>query len=97
MTTTSKTRRHFTEAAREAAALARQQKREYRERFPEDHKLVMVVVRAGDTPKGFHWQIRRFGQMEPVAESPGDFTDPAEAGRLGRAALSGMKGESPPS
>lgn len=91
MLSCNKTRRHFTEAAREAAALARQRKRDHRTRFPDDHKLVMVVVRAVDPIMGFHWQIRRFGQMSPVAESCDIFPSPVEAGRLGEAVLTGMK------
>lgn len=93
MPTCEKTRRHFTEAAREAAAAARQRKREHRAQFPEEHQLVMVVVRAGDTPRGFVWQIRRYGHMLPVAESPRVFDDPAEAERCGQAVLDGMRGE----
>ena len=93
MLSCNKTRRHFTEAAREAAALARQRKRDHRSRFPDDHKLVMVVVRAAGPTMGFHWQIRRFGQMSPVAESCDRFVCPVEAGRRGEAALTGMKSE----
>lgn len=91
MASTSKTRRHFTEAAREAAALARRRKREHRLEFPEDHKLVMVVVRAADTPMGFGWQIRRFGHVQPVAQSPDHFSSPVDAGRSGQAALERLK------
>ena len=88
-----KTRRHFTEAAREAAAAARKRKREHREQYPEDHKLVMLVVRAGDLSTSFRWQIRRFGQMSPVAESRDRFSDPTEAARLGQATLILLKRE----
>ena len=97
MATTSDTtpRRHFTEAAREAAALARQRKRDHRLQFPHDHELVMVVVRAADTPTGFGWQIRRFGHMQPVAQSPGCFGNPVEAGRSGQAALDRLRGSAP--
>jgi hypothetical protein len=91
MLSCNKTRRHFTEAAREAAALARQRKRDHRSRFPDDHKLVMVVVRAAGPAMGFHWQIRRFGQMSPVVESRDRFVCPVEAGRWGQAALTDMK------
>lgn len=87
-----KTRRHFTDAAREAAALARQRKREHKVQFPEEHQLMMVVVRASEGPRGFAWQIRRFGQMLPVAQSAGTFTDPDDAGRSGQAMLDGMRG-----
>ncbi|RYC32701.1 hypothetical protein D3273_06315 [Lichenibacterium minor] len=92
MPTCEKTRRHFTEAAREAAALARQRKRDHKTQFPEEHQLVMVVVRAADRPRGFAWQIRRFGHMEPVAQSADTFVDPADAGRSGQAVLDGMRG-----
>ena len=97
MATTSDTppRRHFTEAAREAAALARQRKRDHRLRFPEDHEYVMVVVRAAETPTGFGWQIRRFGHMEPIARSPACYETPVEAGRSGEAALARMRGAPP--
>ena len=91
MASISKTRRHFTEAAREAAALARQRKREHRLEFPEDHKLVMVVVRAEETPTGFGWQIRRFGHIQPVAQSPDHFSSPVDAGRSGLAALERLR------
>lgn len=92
MPTCEKTRRHFTEAARDAAALARQRKREHKARYPEEHQLAMVVVRAADRPRGFAWQIRRFGQMQPVAQSTGTFTDAGDAGRSGQAMLDGMRG-----
>lgn len=92
MSSCDSTRRHFTEAAREAAALSRRRKREHREQFPEDHQLVMVVVRAAEVPEGFGWQIRRYGLMQPVAESRDRFGDPIEAGRSGKAALELMKG-----
>lgn len=91
MASTTKTRRHFTEAAREAAASARQRKRDHRLQFPEDHKLVMVVVRAAETPTGFGWQIRRFGHIAPVAQSPDHFSSPVDAGRSGLAALERLK------
>lgn len=97
MPSTNGTRRHFTEAAREAAALARQRKREHRTQHPEDHDLVMVVVRAADIPAGFGWQIRRFGQMQPVAQSPDRFSSPVDAGRSGEAALRRMKADGPTS
>lgn len=89
--TSNTTRRHFTEAAREAAALARRLKREHRQQFPEEHNLVMVVVRAADGPAGFGWQIRRFGHMQPVAQSPDHFSSPVEAGRSGQVALDRMR------
>lgn len=92
MSSCNKTRRHFTEAAREAAVLARQRKREHRIQHPEDHTLAMVVVRAAEVPLGFGWQIRRFGHLEPVAESATRFRDPTEAGRSGQAALDGIRG-----
>lgn len=91
MPTCETTRRHFTEAAREAAALARQRKRERKAQFPEEHQLVMVVVRAAGVPRGFAWQIRRFGQTQPVAQSADTFTDPDEANRAGQATLDGMR------
>ena len=91
MSTTSKSRRSFTEAAREAAALARQRKRDLRLQFPDDHEFVMVVVRAAETPTGFGWQIRRFGHLQPVAESASYFKDPTDAGRSGEVALAQFK------
>ncbi len=92
MVTCEKTRRHFTEAAREAAAVARRRKREHKAQFPEEHQLVMVVVRASARPQDYAWQIRRFGQMEPVAQSADIFTDPVLAGRSGQTVLDGMRG-----
>lgn len=91
MSTCEKSQRRFTEAAREAAALARQRKREHRAQFPEEHQLVMVVVRAVDVPRAFAWQIRRFGHMEPVERSAGTFLDPAEAARAGQAVLDELR------
>lgn len=91
MSTCEKSQRRFTEAAREAAALARRRKREHRAQFPEQHQLVMVVVRAVDVPRAFAWQIRRFGHMEPVERSSGTFVDPAEAARCGQSVLDGMR------
>ncbi len=91
MTTTIKSRRNFTEAARQAAALARQRKRDLRLQFPDDHEFAMVVVRAAQTPTGFGWQIRRFGHLQPVAESSGTFSDPATAARSGEVALAQFK------
>ena len=96
MSSTNNTRRHFTEAAREAAAAARQRKKEHRLQFPDDHKLVMVVVRAAEIPLGFGWQIHRFGEMSPVARSDGPFGSPVEAGLSGEAALARMKDGVPP-
>ena len=53
MSSCDKTRRHFTAAAREAAALARRRQREHRLLSPEDHELMMAVVWAVETPAGF--------------------------------------------
>ena len=92
MSICEKTRRHFTEAAREAAAVARRRKRDHKAQFPEEHQLVMVVVRAAQEPRGFSWQIRRFGQMAPVAQSTDTFLDPAVAGLSGQAVLDDMRG-----
>lgn len=91
----NKTRRHFTEAAREAAALARQRKREDRAQNPEDHALTMVVVRRGGASAGFGWQIRRFGRVEPVAASAVAYDDAGEAASFGQAALGAMKISAP--
>lgn len=91
MPTGEKIRRHFTEAARDAAASARRRKREHKAQFPQEHQLVMVVVRAADGPRAFAWQIRKFGHMEPVAHSVDTFPDPADAGRLGQMALDRMR------
>ena len=91
MPSCDKTRRHFTEAARHAAALARQRKREHRAEFPEEHQLVMVVVRAADGPRSFAWQIRGYGRMQPVAQSEGTFGDAAEAERSGLAVLDTLR------
>ena len=51
----------------------------------------MVVVRAAEAPRGFAWQIRRFGHMYPVAQSSDTFLDPADAGRPGQAVLDGRR------
>jgi hypothetical protein len=91
----NKTRRHFTEAAREAAALARQRKRDERAQNPDNHALAMVVVRQAGTAPGFGWQIRRFGHIEPVAASAVAFHDPVEAARSGQAALDALKAAAP--
>ena len=52
----SKTARHFTDAAREAALAARRAKREEPDTFglPE-----LFVVKAGD--QSYTWELRRFG------------------------------------
>lgn len=91
MSICDKNQRRFTEAAREAAAQARRLKREHRAQFPEDHQLVMVVVRAAEDPRAFAWQIRRFGHRDPVERSAGGFPDPTEAARAGQAVLDGMR------
>ncbi len=51
----------------------------------------MVVVRAAELPTGFGWQIRRFGHMQPVAQSPQRFASPVDAERSGEVALAQMK------
>ncbi len=53
-----KTRRHFTEAARRAAALARKLKLEQPRRFGEPE---LFVVRPCAAVQAYAWQIRRFG------------------------------------
>lgn len=92
MPVSDKTQRRFTEAAREAAAVARRRKREHRAQFPELHQLVMVVVRAVAAPRAFTWQIRRFGHVDPVRSSSDVFLDPGEAARSGQAVLDDMRG-----
>ena len=53
-------RRHFTDAARAAARLARERKREVRAAMGSDVPEIFVV-RHGDCTLQFHWEIRRFG------------------------------------
>lgn len=95
MPSCSTTGRHFTEAAREAAARARQRKREHREQFPDDHEFALTVVRAAGAPTGFGWQIRRFGHMSPVAQSRDIYRSLTDAECSGRTALDRLKGSSP--
>ena len=79
-----KTRRHFTEAAREAA-LAR--RREIAA-LPKDPSgtLALFVVRGAERGNDYGWEIRRFGAIV-VARSACGFPGPAAARQAGEDAL----------
>ena len=81
-----KTRRHFTEAARAAAALARKAKREEPRHFGEPE---LFVVRPSGAASDFAWQIRRFGGVIVATGRPA-FPTMAAALEAGRAALDGL-------
>ncbi|WP_237481231.1 hypothetical protein [Lichenibacterium dinghuense] len=78
------TRRHFTDAARAAAAAARKAKREGPDRFGQPE---MFVVKAGE--RAFTWELRRFGGVV-LQRGPEGFRDTASARADGEAALTDM-------
>lgn len=68
----AKTRRRFTQAARDAALA----KRRELAALPKDPagSLQVFVVRGADQSNAFVWEIRRFGAIT-VARSAGGFSD----------------------
>ena len=79
--------RHFTEAARKAAALARKAKLEEPRRFGEPE---LFVVRPSEAVRGFAWQIRQFGGIVLATGDVG-FPTSAAAREAGRQALEGLE------
>ena len=83
----TKTRRHFTQAARDAAALARRERREARLALRDQDRLAIFVVRASEPENRFRWEIRRFGLLNPVQESSEVYDSPKLAQAVGQEAL----------
>ncbi len=81
------TRRHFTQAARDAAAIARRERRDARLAQRDEDRLAMFVVRANEPQNRFRWEIRRFGLLDPVQESPEVYDSPTQAKAVGEQAL----------
>ena len=81
-----KTRRHFTEAARAAAALARKARREQPRRFGEPE---LFVVRPSEWSRDYAWQIRRFGGVV-LMTAPSGFPTSTAALEAGRSALASL-------
>ena len=83
----AKTRRHFTEAARQAAL----QRRREIAAMPKEPSgtLAMFVVRGAARGNDYGWEIRRFGAIV-VARSLEGFPAPLAARQAGEAALRTM-------
>lgn len=77
-------RRHFTEAARAAAAIARAKRAALKAATKND--LEVFVLRPKHGGQDYTWQIRKFGGLI-VAEGEASFPSIAEARRDGLAAL----------
>ncbi len=82
----AKCRRHFTEAAREAAKAARLRKRE--QGLPRGLPEVFVV-RTGVGPLSYGWEIRVHGGVV-LGKGNRTFTEVAEARRAGESIREGM-------
>lgn len=82
-----KARRHFTEAAREAA-LARRREIAAQPKAPTD-ALALYVVRGAQHTNDYGWEIRRYGAIV-VARSAFGFPAPLAARQAGEAALRGI-------
>ncbi len=85
------TRRHFTQAARDAAAIARRERREARLAQRDEDRLAMFVVRADEPQNRFRWEIRRFGLLNPVQESAEVYDSLTQAKQLGEQALARLQ------
>jgi hypothetical protein len=83
----SKTRRHFTEAAREAA-LARRREIAAMPKDPTG-TLALFIVRGAERGNDYGWEIRRFGAIV-VMRSSGGFAGPVAARQAGEDALRGI-------
>lgn len=79
-------RRHFTEAARKAAAAARAVKRAVPSRFGEPE---LFVVRASSGAMALTWEIRRFGGVL-LQRGEIDFPNLSEAEAAGAEALDSL-------
>lgn len=80
----AKTRRHFTEAARQAA-LARRREIAALPKAPTG-ALALFVVRGGGHGNDYGWEIRRFGAIV-VARSDRGYPGPDAARQAGEAAM----------
>ncbi len=80
----SKTRRHFTEAAREAA-LARRREIAAMPKDPAG-TLALFIVRGAECGNDYGWEIRRFGAIV-VARSQRGFAGQGAARQAGEDAL----------
>lgn len=83
----TKTRRHFTEAAREAA-LARRREIAAMPKDPTG-KPALFIVRGGERSNDYAWEIRRFGAIV-VARSSRGFKGLVAARHAGEEALRGI-------
>lgn len=81
------TRRHFTQAARDAAAAARRERRIARLAQRDEDRLSIFVIRAPLPENRFGWEIRRFGLLNPVQASSDVYESPAQAKAVGEKAL----------
>lgn len=80
----AKTRRYFTDAAREAA-LARRREIAAMPKLPPG-ALALFVVRGAERGNDYGWEIRKFGAIV-VARSPRGFAAPLAARQAGEEAL----------
>lgn len=80
----SKTRRHFTEAAREAA-LTRRREMAAMPKVPTG-TLALFIVRGAERGNDYGWEVRRFGAIV-VARSSQGFAGPIAARQAGEDAL----------
>ena len=80
----AKTRRHFTEAAREAALVRRREIAA----LPKDPSgmLALFIVRGAERGNDYGWEIRRFGAIV-VARSACGFAGQVAARQAGEEAL----------
>ena len=83
----AKTRRHFTEAARQAA-LARRREIAALPKQPSG-TLALFVVRGAERGNDYGWEIRRFGAIV-VARSERGFDGQIAARQAGEEALRGI-------
>lgn len=85
MSSLKTTRRHFTEAARAAAVVAR--RRKYETAVPRETPAVYVVRLAGANLQ-FGWEIRRFGALV-LDKSSAEYPTTQDALSAGEAVLNG--------
>ena len=83
----ARTRRYFTEAAREAA-LARRREIAALPKEPSG-TLALFIVRGAECGNDYGWEIRRFGAIV-VARSSRGFPVPVAARQAGEEALKGI-------
>lgn len=61
--------------------------------FPDTLQLTMFVVRADTSHCGYRWEIRKFGELEPLLQSEEVFCDQSAARLAGDAALTAVQDE----